>query len=388
MNQDKWLAKTPAEIRGEVSVHEASQNSFALPQGHPQANFSGPRDFHRRDRGGEGHGAGMTEREGPRPHTLKLTSVSVIREPGSVGGRAGGSNAILDTPKIFKIPPVPKIFKTPQDPKIFKAPEGPEIFRAPDTLKGRGRVRLIKNRYPGVHRRTDRGQGVDQEGERRRGGSEAEVFPPEPLPRPPAPSPFHQSPRSSNGGGGNGSDRSRSQDSLGGKGMKPFVRENSPPRGHYQRKPSPGSAHFTYWGGGSKRRDGGKNFNKDGKKSQESGRDLRYGKPMNGFRTTLCKRCGLYHPGQCSFRSTCFLCGGLHHQRMCGNNVNQTYRQRAYKAYPSDKDLAWSRKPWYPRDGSKERPRKFLDDEYGMDDDWSDGYNSPGWGYDAFAGDD
>jgi hypothetical protein len=39
MNQEKWLAKTPAEIRSEVSVHEASQNSFALPQGPPPGKF-------------------------------------------------------------------------------------------------------------------------------------------------------------------------------------------------------------------------------------------------------------------------------------------------------------------------------------------------------------
>jgi hypothetical protein len=57
-DQEKWLAKTPTEIRSEVSVHEASQNSFALPQNHPQANFSGPRYLHTIKWGGEGHRGG------------------------------------------------------------------------------------------------------------------------------------------------------------------------------------------------------------------------------------------------------------------------------------------------------------------------------------------
>jgi hypothetical protein len=72
---------------------------------------------------------------------------------------------------------------------------------------------------------------------------------------------------------------------------------------------------------------------------------------------------------------------------MCGHNIDQKYRQRAFKAYPEDRELSWNAKP-RPRENQKGRRRKNSDDDYRMEpEEWSDGNASPGWGQGAFAGD-
>jgi hypothetical protein len=141
MNQEKWLAKTPEEIRSEVSIHEASQNSFSLPQGHPQANFMGPRNFQRR---GEGYrDRGDRERGPPNPSENTDICFSYQRT-GKCGRQRRGRECAYRHPKNFQNPGKQKNFQSPPYQQRERASSNvqDQIPRGPsqDRSESRGRA--------------------------------------------------------------------------------------------------------------------------------------------------------------------------------------------------------------------------------------------------------